>query len=97
MNNAVVFTAFLRDGIGLSQARQRTAITTHGFDTCQAFIDTSENGIKDVFSTISKENRNINNAGSRVYIRENIKQRFYGAREEFLMRIKCGSHIDQPY
>jgi hypothetical protein len=73
MNSNPVFITFLTSGIGLTQARQRTAITTHGFDSCQAFIDTSHDGIKEVFATISRENRNINNAGQRVYIRENIK------------------------
>ena len=83
MNNNATFTTFLTNGIGLTQARQRTAVTTHGFDTCQAFVNTPNDGIKDVFSTISCENRNINNAGHRVYIRENVEQRFFGAKHEF--------------
>ena len=97
MNNNATFITFLTSGIGLTQARQRTAVTTHGFDTCQAFVNTSNDGIKDVFATISRENRNINNAGHRVYIRENVKQRFFGAKQEFQMRINCGAVMDQAY
>ena len=97
MNSNAVFTTFLTNGIGLTQNRQRNAITTHGFDTCRAFIDTSDDGIKEVFGTISRENRNINNAAHRVYIRENVKQRFYGAKQELIMRIKCGGQVNQAY
>ena len=97
MNSNAVFTTFLTTGIGLTQNRQRNAITTHGFDTIRAFIDTSDDGIKEVFSTISRENRNINNAAHRVYIRENVKQRFYGAKRELLMRIECGGQMNQAY
>ena len=97
MNSDAVFTTFLTAGIGLTQNRQRNAITTHGFNTCRALIDTSDDGIKEVFGTISRENRNINNAAHRVFIRENIKQRFYGGKKELLMRIECGAQVNQTY
>ena len=87
MNNTGSFTNFLQNGIGLTTGRQRTAITNHGFDTCRGLIDTTNDGIRDVFSSISRANRDLNNASHRVYIREQVKQRFYGAKEEFLMRV----------
>ena len=84
MNHVNSFLTFLQSGIGLTQARQRNAITTHGYNTCRGLIDTTDEGIKGVFSIISDENRNLA-AADKVYIREQVKRRFYGAKEEFIM------------
>ena len=97
MNNVNAFTNFLNHGIGLTQVRQRDAITTHGYNTVRGLVDTYTEGVKEVFSSISRANRDINNAAHRVIIREQVKQRFYGARSEFLMRMKCNAIIDQAY
>ena len=92
MNSKRTFESFLKDGIGLTEKKQREAITTHGFDTVQGMIDTSNEGIKEVFSVINAENKNAA-AKDKVIIREQIKQRFYGARTEFLMREACGADM----
>ena len=92
MNNKKAFESFLKDGIGLTEKKQREAITIHGFDTVQGMIDTSNEGIKEVFSVINAENKNAA-AKDKVIIREQIKQRFYGARTEFLMREACGADM----
>ena len=96
MNNAASFNTFLQNGIGLSQARQRVAITTHGYNTCRGLVDTTNEGIKEVFAVISRENRDLA-VNVRVYVREQVKQRFYGAKAEFLMRLSCNSDIDAAY
>ena len=92
MNNKKAFESFLKDGIGLTEKKQREAITIHGFDTVQGMIDTSNEGIKEVFSVITTENKNAATK-DKVIIREQIKQRFYGARAEFLMRESCGADM----
>ena len=97
MNHINSFSRFLQDGISLTQARQRDAITTHGYNTARGLVDTYTEGVKEVFSSISRANRDINNAAHRVIIREQVKQRFYGARSEFLMRLKCNAPITQAY
>ena len=97
MDNVATFTNFLQHGIGLSQARQRTAITNHGFDTCRGLVNTTNDGIRDVFTAISNANRDLANTRDKVYIREQLKQRLYGAREEFSMRIDCGSTVTAAY
>ena len=97
MNNVNAFTNFLNHGIGLTQARQRNAITTHGYNTVRGLVNTYTEGVKEVFLSISHANRDINNAAHRVIIREQVKQRFYGARSEFPMRMKFGATITQAY
>ena len=92
MNHKRTFETFLKDGIGLSSKEQRTAIITHGFDTCQGLLDTTNEGIKEVFNAINLENRNAA-AKDKVIIREQIKQRFYGARAELMMRTECGADL----
>ena len=96
MNNNAAFTSFLTNGIGLTVARQRTAITEYGYDTCRGLMDASPDGIKTVFDNISRANRDLN-ARNMVHIREQVKQRFYGARLEFLMHVTCGADIDADY
>ena len=97
MNNVANFNTFLQNGIGLTQVRQRDAVTNHGFDTCSGLLNTTKDGIKDVFTAISNANRDIAQARNKVYIREQLKQRVYGAKDEFTMRINCGSTIDTAY
>ena len=96
MDNRNSFLSFLKDGIGLTNKPQRDAIVNHGFDTCQGLVDTTEDGIKEVFNVISQENRNTT-AANKVFIKEQVKQRFYGARAEFLMRQECGASIPNAY
>ena len=45
---------------------------------------------------ISRENRDLD-AAYRVYNREQIKQRFYGAKAEFIMRLSCKANITAVY
>ena len=45
MDNANAFSTFLQNGIGLTQAKQRDAVTTHGYNTAQGLIDTYNEGI----------------------------------------------------
>ena len=97
MNSTASFNAFMQNGIGLTQNKQKTAITNHGFDTCQGLVDTTNDGIKEVFAAITRANRDLTNARDKVYIKEQIKQRFYGAKEEFLMRTHCGADITALY
>ena len=96
MNSAEIFTLFLTNGIGLDLPRQRAAITEYGYNTCRGLMDASPDGIKTVFDGISRANRDLD-ARSTVNIREQIKQRFYGARLEFLMRLTCGAEINEDY
>ena len=48
MNSIPTFTMFLQNLIDLTQARQRNAVITHGFDTCLGLMDTDTEKIKDV-------------------------------------------------
>jgi hypothetical protein len=96
MNEIEAFTSFLTEGIGLTLPRQRAAIVNYGYDTCRGLMDASTEGIKTVFENISRANRDLDER-STVHIREQIKQRFYGARLEFLMRITCGAEINNDY
>jgi hypothetical protein len=59
MDNQAAFCDFLQYGIGLGQVRQRNAVITYGFNTCRGMMDTSNDGISNLFDTISKENRNL--------------------------------------
>ena len=93
MDSKSTFVTFLKDGIGLTQKTHRDAIINHGFDTCQGLVDTTNDGIKEVFNVINQENKSITRAADKVFIREQVKQRFYGARAEFLMRIECGADL----
>ena len=97
MDNVNAFSAFLQNGIGLTQAKQRDAVTTHGYNTVQGLIDTYNEGIKEVFSSINRANRDISNTRDKVIIWEQVKQRFYGARSEFILRIKCNASITATY
>ena len=96
MNSQETFLLLLQHGIGLTQGRQRTAITTHGYDTCRGLVDTSNDGIKTVFETIARSNRGLNQA-QQVTIREQVKQRIYGTRSELIMRLSCGAPITDNY
>ena len=93
MNSKTAFLTLLKDGIGLTQKEQRTAITTHGFDTVQGLVDTTNEGIKEVFNAINLENRTAATAADKIIIREQIKRRLYGARDELMMRIDCGADM----
>ena len=97
MDSAPNFTTLLQNGIGLTQARQRNAVITYGFDTCFGLMDTDTEGIKDGFHNISRGNRDIIDARNHIIIREQVKQRLYGAREEFLMKEDCGANITSGY
>ena len=97
MNSAPNFTMFLQNQIGLTQARQRNAVIAHGFDTCLGLVDTDTEGIKEVFHNISRGNRDIIDACNHIIIREQVKQRLYEAREEFLMKGDCGANITSGY
>ena len=96
MNDERTFVTFLTNGIGLPQPRQRTAIADYGYNTCRGLMDASPDGIKTVFDSISRANRDLQ-VRAEVHIREQVKQRFYGARLEFLMRLTCGADIDIDY
>ena len=96
MNHVNSFAIFLQNGIGLTQARQRNSVTTHGYNTCRGLVDTTDEGIKEVFSVINSENRHLA-AADRVYIREQVKRRFYGARDELIMRRMCDGTITNAY
>ena len=92
MNNQGVFLLVLQNGIGLNDPRQRAAVTTVGYTSCRGLVDASTEGIRGVFETISRGNRGLA-AARRVYIPEQVKQRFYGLRSELRMRIACGATI----
>ena len=60
-------------------------------------MDTDTEVIKDVFHNISRRNRDIIDARNHIILREQVKQRFYGAREDFLMKENCGTNITSGY
>ena len=96
MNDQNSFITLLSNGLGLTVPRARNAIILYGFDTFRGLVDTSTDGLKAVFDTISRENRNLAN-NRQVTIREQIKQRFYGIRSELIMRTNCGGAIDNAF
>ena len=97
INSALNFTTFLQNEIGLTQARQRNAVIAHDFDTCLGLVYTDTEGIKVVFHNISRENRNITDIRNHIIICDQVKNRFYGAREEFIMKEDCGANIRGGY
>ena len=96
MNHVNSFAIFLQNGIGLTQARQRNLVTTHGYNTCRGLVDSTDEGIKEVFSVINSENMHLA-AADRVYIRKQVKRRFYGGRDELIMRRMCNDTITNAY
>jgi hypothetical protein len=96
MERQDLFINLLQHGIGLTQPRQRNTIIELGFNTCRGLTDTSTDGIKAVFDLITRNNRDLN-VNQRVNIREQVKQRIYGARSEFLMRLQCGAEMTDDY
>ena len=60
-------------------------------------MDTDTEGIKDVFHYISRGNRDIIDARNHIILRKQVKQRFYGAREESVVKGDCGANITSGY
>ena len=96
MNDQNSFETLLSNGLCLTLQRARNAIILYGLDTCHGLVDTSTDGLKAVFDTISRKIRNLTTA-RQVTTREQIKQRFYGIRSELIMRANCGGTIDNAF
>ena len=92
MDDAGTLLAVLTQAIGLTQARQRQAIVTLGFDTCERLRDTSLEDLRGLFSTIERNNHGLG-ANQQVRFNLTVKSYMYALWEEFIMRNECNSEM----
>ena len=90
MDDQASFITLLTQAVGMTLNRQRVAITTFGFDTCDGMMSASEDDLKNLLTTIERNNRELN-ANQAVRINTQMRTRLFALREEFLMRNACGA------
>ncbi len=90
MDDQATFITLLTQAVGMTLNRQRQAITTFGFDTCEGLMSASEDDLKNLLSTIERNNRDVN-VNQAVRINTQMRTRLFALREEFLMRNACGA------
>ena len=92
MDDTQTLVTVLQLAIDLNQGRQRQAIINFGFDTCNRLKNTTEDNLKDLFSTIEQNNHGLL-ANQQVRLNLTVKSRLYALREEFIMREDCAAEI----
>ena len=90
MEDPATFDTLLTQAVGMTLNRQRLAISTYGFDTCGGLMSASEDDLKNLLTTIERNNRDLA-AGQQVRINTQMRTKLFALREEFLMRDKCGA------
>ena len=92
MNDTGTLLEVLTQAIGLTQARQRQAIITLGFDTCKGLRDTSLEDLRGLFGMIERNNCGLL-ANQQVRFNLTVKACMYALREEFIMRDECNTEM----
>ena len=76
MDDGNTLLTVLTDAIGLTVARQRQAIVTFGFDTCNGLKSTSVEDLRILFNTIDRNNRGLL-ANQQARLNLTVKSRMY--------------------
>ena len=82
----------LTDAIGLALLRQRQAIVSYGFDTCNGLMSTSVEDLRSLFSMIDRNNRGLL-ANQQARLNLTVKSCMYALCEEFVMRSQCNAKM----
>ena len=92
MNDGNTLLTVLTNAIGLTLLRQRQAIVSFGFDTCNGLKSTSIEDLRGLFSTIDRNNRGLL-ANQQARLNLTVKSRMHALREEFVMRSQCNAEM----
>ena len=92
MNDGNTLLTVLADMIGLTLLRQRQAIVSYGFDTCNGLMSTSVEDLRSLFSTIARNNRGLL-VNQQARLNLTVKSRMYALCKEFVMRSQCNAEM----
>ena len=92
MDDAAAFLSALTQ-CGFTQPRQRTAVTTFGFSTCRELSNQNDDDLKNLWSSIQTNNRNLA-VNQIVNVSAVAKKRLSSLRKEMKMRRNCNAEYD---
>jgi hypothetical protein len=90
MEDVATFVTVITRAVGMTQNRQRNAITLYGFTTCVGLMTTKESNLRSLLDTIERSNRGVAQ-NQQVRINMSMRSNLFALREEFLMRDKCNA------